>query len=63
MLFVILDCDRCIEERGKYIYIIDRNNFVVFVCNVRIILGDMIECGCVFVGVRGVVGGFVKDVI
>ncbi|WAM35808.1 nitrogenase component I subunit alpha [Caldicellulosiruptor acetigenus] len=63
MPFVTLDCDRCIEERGKHTYITDRNNPVVPVCNVRTIPGDMTERGCAFAGARGVVGGPVKDVI
>ncbi len=63
MPFVLLDCNRCIPERMKHIYVYDPDEEIIPLCNVNTVPGDMTERGCAFAGSRGVVGGPVKDVI
>ncbi len=58
------DCDKCVPERQKHIYLKDiRDPFTIPACNISTVPGDMTERGCAFAGARGVVGGPVKDVI
>ncbi len=64
MPFVLPECDKCVPERQKHIYLKDNGETgLIPACNIATIPGDMTERGCTYAGCRGVVGGPVKDVI
>lgn len=64
MPFVLPECDKCLPERQKHVYLKDdKEAECIPACNIATIPGDMTERGCTYAGCRGVVGGPVKDII
>jgi len=65
MPFKLFEVDKEIPDREKHIYVKDSADPKEHIpkCNTTTIPGCMTERGCSFAGIRGVIGGAIKDVI